>query len=72
MKLFFAALLALLVAAPLFAAEQDVIYKYTLNDDSTPRAYDEALAAVCVQGILNRTKPVLWVTARNNNNADVW
>ncbi|MBR4748448.1 MAG: hypothetical protein IK083_02605 [Abditibacteriota bacterium] len=64
--------LLLLAAAPLWAAAPQVIYRYTLNDDGTQRAYDEALAVACVQGIVNRDKPVLWVTARNDKNADVW
>ncbi|MBO4548998.1 MAG: hypothetical protein J5758_07275, partial [Abditibacteriota bacterium] len=72
MKTIILSVILLAASLFLFAAPSDTVYKYTLNDDGTQRAYDEAIAAACVQGIVNRDKPVLWVTARNNNNSDLW
>ncbi len=69
MKVF---LLCVIVFALSAALRADVIYRYTINDDGTPRAYDEALAVACVQGIVNREKPVLWVNAKNEKKAEVW
>ncbi|MBQ9359028.1 MAG: hypothetical protein IJT95_05750, partial [Abditibacteriota bacterium] len=71
MKTLLAALSVCILAAQVWAAGP-VIYKYTLLDDSTPRAYDEAAAVGCMQGLLNRDKPVLWITGRKENAPDVW
>ena len=57
MKTLFAALLACVLAAQAWAAGP-VIYKYVLSDDGTPRAYDEAAAALSLQGLLNSMKEV--------------
>ncbi len=71
MKLFLAVFL-LFAAVSLCPAEDGVIYKYTLDDDGTPRSYDESAAVACVQGLLNREKPFLWVEGRRDRKAEVW
>ena len=71
MKMITLLILLFFVAAPLLAAE-DVIYRYTLDDDGTARSYDESAVVACVQGIVNRDKPVLWVDGKRDRHADVW
>ncbi|HTL30840.1 MAG TPA: GxGYxYP domain-containing protein, partial [Tepidisphaeraceae bacterium] len=50
----------------------DLLYTYTLSHDNTPRSYDEALAVACVQGILNRESPRLYVLSRTNERPRYW
>ncbi len=71
MKTLFLLVLLCLSAVSLWA-EDGVIYRYTLNDDGTARSYDETAVVACVQGIVNRDKPVLWVDAKKDRHADVW
>ncbi|MBO4548999.1 MAG: hypothetical protein J5758_07280 [Abditibacteriota bacterium] len=72
MKLIILGILLLFFASAVWAEEPDTVYRYTLDDDSTPRSYDEAAAVACVQGIVNRDKPVLWVDGKRDRHADVW
>ncbi|MBR4748446.1 MAG: hypothetical protein IK083_02595 [Abditibacteriota bacterium] len=72
MKTLITALLACICAAPLWAAGPGIIHKYTLLDDGSQRAYDEAAAAGCMQGLINREKPVLWMTGKRENTPDIW
>jgi len=48
------------------------LYTYTLAQDGTPESYDEALAVACLQGIINRKEPVLYVLSRNDPHPAYW
>ena len=52
-----------LSACSLSAAAQEVrvLHVYTLVDNGTPEAYDEAMAVACLQGLINRDAPELYV-----------
>ncbi len=67
---------------PGFAAEGNAVakptkpgpplYTYTLAQDGTPESYDEALAVACLQGIINRKTPELYVLSRKNTRPQFW
>ena len=40
----------------------DSIYLYELLDNGTPEAYDQCMAVACMQGLINRTGAVLYLT----------
>ena len=42
------------------------IYLFELTQDGTPYAYDEAMAAACMQGLFNRSGAHVYVTCRND------
>jgi hypothetical protein len=48
------------------------LYTYTLAQDGTPEAYDEAMAVACLQGIINRESPELYVLSRKNTRPQYW
>ncbi len=48
------------------------IYTYTIAQDGTARSYDEALAVACLQGLINRRAPVLYVLSRANSRPQYW
>ena len=39
----------------------DVLHTYTLPESRTPEAYDETVAVACLQGLINREGPLLYV-----------
>ena len=55
-----------------FAFDSNKIYYYTLKDDGTARSYDEVIAVNTIQGIVNKSNPVLWVNAENEKFANFW
>ena len=48
------------------------VYTYTLQDDGTPQAYDEAMAAASLQGIINRERPELYLLSKKNPRPQYW
>ena len=42
------------------------LYTYTLVQDGTRQRYDEAMAVACLQGIINRKTPELYVLSPTN------
>ena len=42
------------------------LHTYTLAQDGSPEAYDESMAVACLQGIINRPAPALYVLSRKN------
>lgn len=53
-------------------ADARTLYTYTLREDGTKAAYDEALAVACLQGILNRDSISLYVLSDKNPNTQYW
>lgn len=51
---------------------QDPLYLYTAQEQGTAAAYDEAMAVACIQGILNRERPMLYVLAAFNGRPGYW
>lgn len=67
----FTALASLLT--PLTAQTADApLNTYTLRQDGTPEAYDEALAVSCLQGLVNRNGPSLYVLSRGSERPRYW
>jgi hypothetical protein len=61
-----------LLAAPLFAALPGPLHTFTLTQDGTPAAYDEAMAAATMQGVINREAPELYLLSRKNPRPQYW
>ncbi|MEK7707875.1 MAG: GxGYxYP domain-containing protein, partial [Verrucomicrobiota bacterium] len=68
--------------APGFAAAQNAasrppkpgqpLFTYTLAQDGTPESYDEAMAVACLQGIINRQTPEVYILSRKNTRPQFW
>jgi len=52
--------------------KNDVVYTFKLSDNETPFSYDEAMAAACIQGIINRDAPRVFITSERNNRPQFW
>ncbi len=63
--------IAMLGALTLAAAAQP-LYVYQPEGHSTARAYDEAMAAACLQGIVNRDAPTLYILSPTNARPGYW
>lgn len=50
----------------------NTLYVYAPSDHGTPKAYDEAVAAACLQGLINREAPRLYVLPSNNPRPGYW
>ena len=50
----------------------DIIYTYSLLHNETEEAYDESLAVACLQGIINRDAPVLYVFSPTDTRPRYW
>ena len=48
------------------------LYVYTLAQDGTPESYDEAMAVACLQGIINRAEPQVYLLSRHNTRPRYW
>jgi len=60
------------VGVPVAAQETRVLHTYLLADNGTPEAYDEAMAVACVQGVLNRAAPRLYVLSPTDRRPEYW
>ena len=64
------------VAAPQAAAKEAqvnrVMHTYTLSDNRTPDAYDEAMVVACLQGLINRAHPRLYVLSPADKHPEYW
>lgn len=59
-------------AAPKPTKPNQPLYTYTLAQDGTPESYDEAMAVACLQGIINRKAPEVYVLSRKNTRPQFW
>jgi hypothetical protein len=53
-------------------SKSDKIYVYTLNSTNAVTSYDEAMAVACIQGILNREGPRIYVRSDKFDVPDQW
>jgi hypothetical protein len=53
-------------------AGSDPLYTYTLSGDGSPRAYDEAVAVACLQGVINRDGPRVYVLSQKDRRPGYW
>jgi len=53
-------------------AEDGTLYIYSLKHSDTKTSYDEAMAVACIQGIINRENPLLYVRSDSFNRPDYW
>jgi hypothetical protein len=60
------------VAAAPLTGRHGSLYAYTLAQDGTSESYDEAMAVACLQGIINRKSPELYVLSRKNPRPQYW
>ena len=73
------ALFAVICPRGLFAAANAVqaqadepLYTYTLTHDASLDSYDEALTVACLQGIINRDRPRLYVLSKKDSRPEYW
>ena len=52
--------------------DRQPLYTYTLAHDGTPETYDESMAVACLQGIINRKAPEVYVHSRKNARPQYW
>ncbi len=48
------------------------LYTYTLSQSGTAESYDEAMAVACLQGIINREAPTVYVLSKTNSRPAYW
>lgn len=48
------------------------IYVYTLSGSHSPSGYDEAVAVSCIQGLLNRERPCIFLKCATNAIPETW
>ncbi len=48
------------------------VYSYTLAHEATAASYDESMAVACLQGIVNRDRPRVYVLSRKDNRPEYW
>ncbi len=71
-------LATLAVSSPAAESTKPSIHAYRLSDDDTgagdgtPASYDEAMAAACLQGLINRDAPEVYLLAKNNTRPQYW
>jgi hypothetical protein len=70
------AIIALMTIAVDGAAKEtrmdQVLYTYTLPESRTSEAYDEAVAVACLQGLINRAAPRLYVLSPADEHPEYW
>ena len=54
------------------SGEGQPLYVYTIAQDGTRESYDEAMAAACLQGIINRKSPTLYVLSKTMHVPQYW
>lgn len=54
------------------SAAAQPLYTYTLSHDGTQASYDESLAVACLQGIINRDAPTIYVLSKRNTRPQYW
>lgn len=52
--------------------DSDAIYIYTLSAEHSSDGYDEAVAASCIQGLLNRDHPCVFLKCATNPVPETW
>lgn len=52
--------------------ENGTLYTYVLSHDGSIESYDEAMAVACIQGIINRGGPSVYVLSGKNNKPWYW
>jgi len=48
------------------------IYTYTLSQSGTAESYDEAITVACLQGIINRNAPTVYILSETNARPAYW
>ncbi len=48
------------------------MYVYSLRQDGTPQAYDEAMTAACLQGVINRDAPTVYLVSKTYARPQYW
>ncbi|MHB9035863.1 MAG: GxGYxYP domain-containing protein [Armatimonadota bacterium] len=67
-----ASLIVGMIYSPAIGKETKTVYTYTLSHQGTTDSYDEAMAAACLQGIINRKEPRAYVLSQTNSRPDYW
>jgi len=52
--------------------EEPTVYSYTLAHEATAASYDESMAVACLQGIVNRDRPRVYILSRKDNRPEYW
>lgn len=65
-------LCAAIIASPTLASESKKMYVYEMQPKNTQEGYDETLALVCMQGIINRDEPIIYVNNSSYGRPMYW
>ena len=52
--------------------DESTVYSYTLAHETTAASYDESMAVACLQGIINRDGPRVYVLSRKDKRPEYW
>jgi hypothetical protein len=52
--------------------DDTAVYSYTLAHEATTASYDESMVVACLQGIVNRDCPRVYVLSRKDNRPEYW
>jgi hypothetical protein len=67
-----AALVALVSGAAAAADPRPPLHVFVLAQDGSRRSYDEAVAVACIQGVVNRDSPDLYVLSKGDEHPRFW
>ena len=59
-------------AAPAPVPSRATLYTYILAHDGSVESYDESVAVACLQGLINRKSPQLYVLSRKSTRPQYW
>jgi putative glycoside hydrolase with GxGYxYP motif/GxGYxY motif-containing protein len=52
--------------------DDTAVYSYTLAHETTAASYDESMAVACLQGIVNRDRPRVYLLSKKDNRPEYW
>ena len=52
--------------------DDSVVYSYTLTHEATAESYDQSMAVACLQGIVNRDGPRVYVLSKKDSRPAYW
>lgn len=60
------------LGVPILRDIDNVMYVYTVKEGEKKIHYDETIAVACIQGIMNREKPLLYIRSDSFKRPDYW
>src|SRR5205823_1399028 len=72
LPIFILGLILAVVAWPAYGKTGALLHTFTLRNDGTANSYDEGMAVACLQGLINRQAPDLYVLSDTNSRPQYW